>query len=111
MKSSRRTLRNIPGWFRNTRLRGREECPFPACPNCGAYYRWDTKIDQRTGSSVQECMDCGHWLITGRGYLDKAGIIMDDDGLVGSYGTFSVRSEHVTLKNYGPKPQEKKDGG
>ncbi len=43
-----------------------------------------------------ECEICGHWLLLGRGYIEDGGLLLDRPNVLGSWGTFSVRSEHVT---------------
>ena len=65
------------------------------CPNCGAV-EWMPTTDSRTGSSIFECRNCGHWLLLGRGYIEGGGLLLDRPNVLGSWGTFSVRSEHVT---------------
>ncbi len=65
------------------------------CPRCGVV-EWMMTSDALTGSSYMECKECGHWLLLGRGYITDGGILLDRPNVVGSWGSFSVRSEHVS---------------
>jgi ribosomal protein L32 len=65
------------------------------CPRCGAVC-WGMTSDALTGSSYMECKKCGHWLLLGRGYIADNGLLLNRPNVVGSWGTWSVRSEHVS---------------
>ncbi|KKM83608.1 hypothetical protein LCGC14_1307580 [marine sediment metagenome] len=65
------------------------------CPRCSAV-AWTMTSDALTGSSYMECKECGHWLLLGRGYIAGGGLLLNRPNVVGSWGSFSVRSEHVS---------------
>lgn len=65
------------------------------CPRCSEI-DWMMTTDARTGSSIMECKSCGHWLLLGRGYIEDGGLLLDRPNVLGSWGTWSVQSEHIT---------------
>ena len=92
-------------WLKSERSVGdRDESPADTteCVQCGSC-DWIFTTDSANGSSVLECKKCRFWVYLNRGGLDRAqGMLLKRKGTLGSWGTFSLTSSHVShLNSYG----------
>lgn len=67
------------------------------CSKCGAMGSWEFLVDSGSGSTVMECKGCGFWVILGRGFVDQStGMMLLAKNTIGSWGTFSINSTHIS---------------
>ena len=88
-----------PNWHKSKRpVADRDASPADSthCVKCGGH-DWDFITDSANGSSVLECRECRYWVYLGRGGLDRdQGMLLGRKNVLGSWGTFSFSSSHVS---------------
>ena len=86
-------------WLKSERSMGdRDESPDQGeCSRCGGSPKWIFDIEARSGSTVMQCELCGFVVFLNRGgMIPGAGMMLPRENVLGSWGTFSVCSSHIS---------------